>query len=179
MTLGKGIGSGFAPLGAVVIGERIREAFRRGTGRFVHGFTYSGAPSAVFVGIQVHAIMAREELFTRAARIGAYLEMGLRKLAEQHESIGDIRGRGLLWGLEFVADRKTRRPFTEQQQFTRRLVGHMRDNNVLVAAGLPHMNFGKDGDHIQISPPFVISESEVNALVTALDETLNEVSTQL
>jgi adenosylmethionine-8-amino-7-oxononanoate aminotransferase len=172
ITLGKGIGSGYAPLGALVIADRIREAFRLGTGRFVHGFTYSGTPSAVFTGIKVHEIMTREELFTRASHIGAYLERGLRKLADRHEAIGDIRGRGLLWGLEFVADRKTRRPFAAEAQFTRRLVAHLRDNDVLVAAGIPNANFGKDGDHIQLSPPLTISQSEIDQLLDRLDQAL-------
>jgi adenosylmethionine-8-amino-7-oxononanoate aminotransferase len=172
ITLGKGIGSGYAPLGALVIADRIREAFRLGTGRFVHGFTYSGTPSAVFAGIKVHEIMTREELFTRASHIGGYLERGLRKLADRHEAIGDIRGRGLLWGLEFVADRKTRRPFAADAQFTRRLVAHLRDNDVLVSAGIPNANFGKDGDHIQLSPPLTISQSEIDQLLDRLDQAL-------
>jgi adenosylmethionine-8-amino-7-oxononanoate aminotransferase len=172
VTLGKGIGSGYAPLGALVIADRIREAFRRGSGRFVHGFTYSGTPSAVFTGIKVHEIMTREDLFARASRIGAYLEHGLRALAQRHEAIGDIRGRGLLWGIEFVADRETRRPFAAEVQFTKRLVAHLRDNDVLVAAGIPNANFGKDGDHIQVSPPLIISQSEIDRLLDRLDEAL-------
>jgi hypothetical protein len=120
ITLGKGIGSGYAPLGAVVIADRIREGFRRGTGRFVHGFTYSGTPSAVFVGLKVLEIMTREGLFTRAAEIGAYLERELHRLAQRHAAIGEIRGRGLLWGIEFVADRATRQPFPAERNFTRR-----------------------------------------------------------
>jgi adenosylmethionine-8-amino-7-oxononanoate aminotransferase len=178
VTLGKGIGSGYAPLGALVISDRIREAFRLGSGRFVHGFTYSGMPSAVFVGIKVHEIMLHEQLFTRAGQIGAYLERGLQALAQRHESIGEIRGRGLLWGVEFVADRQTRRPFVPESNFTKRLVAHMRENNVLVAAGIPNANFGKDGDHIQISPPLTICETEIDELLGALDAALATVENQ-
>lgn len=173
ITLGKAIGSGYAPLGAMVVSEKIRAAFQAGTGRFVHGLTYSGTPSACFVGLRVHEIMAREGLFTRGAETGAYIETGLRKLARQHEVIGDIRGRGFLWGVEFVADRSTRRPFSPGAAFTQKLVGRMRENDVLVAAGMPNANFGKDGDHIQISPPFTISEREVDLLVEALDDALH------
>jgi adenosylmethionine-8-amino-7-oxononanoate aminotransferase len=172
VTLGKGIGSGYAPLGALVISDRIREGFQIGTGRFVHGFTYSGTPSAVFVGLKVHEIMTREGLFTRAAQVGEHLERGLRRLAQQHEAIGDIRGRGLLWGVEFVADRRTRQPFPAEAEFSRRIVGHMRTNDILVAAGLPQANNGKDGDHIQISPPLTISEDEIDVLLAGLDQAL-------
>lgn len=172
ITLGKGIGSGYAPLGALVTSDRIREAIRLGTGRFVHGLTYSGMPSAVFVGLKVHEIMTREGLFTRAARIGPYLESGLHKLAQRHEAIGQVRGRGLLWGVEFVADRQTRKPFAPERNFTKRLVAHLRDNGLLVAAGMPNANFGKDGDHIQLSPPLTISEGEIDVLLDRLDAAL-------
>lgn len=172
LTMGKAIGSGYAPLGAMVVCEKIREAFAAASGPFVHGLTYSGTPSACFVGLQVHEIMRREGLFTRAATIGAYLGARLERLAARHEIIGEVRGRGLLRGVEFVADRRSRRPFPPEARLTQRIVAHMRENGVLVAAGIPLANFGKDGDHIQISPPFTISEEEVDLLLAALDEAL-------
>ncbi len=172
ITLGKAIGSGYTPLGAMVVNERVRDGFLQGSGRFIHGLTYSGMPSACFIGNRVHEIMVQEDLFTRAARVGPYLEKGLRRLADRHESIGDIRGRGLLWGVEFVADRATRQPFDAIAGFTQRIVSHLRDNGILVAAGMPHSNFGKDGDHIQISPPFTISEHEIDILIDGLDDAL-------
>jgi adenosylmethionine-8-amino-7-oxononanoate aminotransferase len=172
VTLGKAIGSGYAPLGAMVVSERVRTAFAEGTGRFVHGLTYSGTPSACFIGLQVHDIMLREGLFTRGAHIGPMIEARLRDLARRHEVIGDVRGRGFLWGLEFVADRQTRTPFPPERQFTQRLVSRLRQAGVLVAAGIPGANFGRDGDHIQISPPFTISDSEIDMLLGALDEAL-------
>ena len=77
-----------------------------------------------------------------------------------------------MFGIELVADRKTRKPFDRSLRITDRVVEHMRHRNVLVAAGIALANFGKDGDHIQISPPFTISEAEVDQLVGALDESL-------
>lgn len=175
VTLGKAIGSGYAPLGAMVVAEHIREAFAAGTGRFVHGLTYSGTPSSCFIGIQVHDIMVREGLFTRGAAIGGYLEAGLRRLAERHAAIGDIRGRGLLWGVEFVADRATRKAFPDEHRLAQRLVERLRADDVLVAAGVPGADGGRHSDHIQISPPFTISEAEVDHLVSALDRALTAV----
>jgi adenosylmethionine-8-amino-7-oxononanoate aminotransferase len=81
--------------------------------------------------------------------------------------------------VEFVADRRSRKPFPRSARATERIVGHLRENGVLVAAGIPQVNFGKDGDHIQISPPFVIGEQEIDVLVNALDETLAVVGRQL
>lgn len=175
ITLGKAIGSGYAPLAAMVVSDKIRSAFAQGTGKFVHGLTYSGSPSSCFVGLKIHEIMQREGLFTRPADIGEVMLGMLRKLAEQHEIIGEVRGRGLLIGVEFVADRKSRRPYPREARITDRIVAHMRDNGVLVAAGMPLANFGKDGDHIQISPPFTITENEAAIIVAALDEALTAV----
>jgi adenosylmethionine-8-amino-7-oxononanoate aminotransferase len=176
VTLGKAIGSGYAPLGAMVVSEKIRSVFADGTGRFVHGLTYSGTPSACFAGLKVFEIMQRENLFVRPADIGATLMTGLEQLAQKHEAIGEIRGRGLLIGVEFVADRDTRAPFPRDFGFAARLAKAMRDRNVLISAGVPLSNFGKDGDHIQLSPPFVISEAEVAQVVAALDDALTEVT---
>jgi adenosylmethionine-8-amino-7-oxononanoate aminotransferase len=175
ITMGKAIGSGYAPLGAMVVSQKIRDVFGAAENAFIHGLTYSGTPAACFVGLQVHDIMLKEGLFTRAAMIGGYLNTRLRALAERHDVIGQIRGRGLLQGVEFVQDRASRQPFPPEAQLTRRIVGHMRENGVLVAAGIARANFGKDGDHIQISPPFTITEAEIDMLVAAFDEALSTV----
>jgi adenosylmethionine-8-amino-7-oxononanoate aminotransferase len=178
ITLGKALASGYAPLAAMVVSEKVREVFAEGTGRFVHGLTYSGTPSACFTGLKVFEIMQRENLFTRPAEIGAALMGRLRQLADKHEVIGDVRGRGLLVGIEFVADRRTREPFPERVGFTGRIVKAMRDRGVLVAAGVAQSNLGGHGDHIQISPPFIISNAEIGALIAALDASLSEVESQ-
>jgi adenosylmethionine-8-amino-7-oxononanoate aminotransferase len=176
VTLGKALASGYAPLAAMVLSDRIRDVFAQGTGRFVHGLTYSGNPSSCFIGLKVHEIMQREDLFTRAAAIGKVLGDRLHALTARHEIIGEVRGRGLLLGVEFVADRATRRPFDIELRVAHRVVEEMRRRNVLVTTGIALANFGKNGDHIQISPPFTISEAEVDCLVGALDESLAVVS---
>lgn len=178
ITLGKAIASGYAPLAAMVVSENIRSVFADGTGRFVHGLTYSGTPSSCFAGLQVYQIMQRENLFARPGEIGGFLRTKLQELASKHEAIGEIRGRGLLIGLEFVKDRATRQPFPAKFGFTARLVEALRHRDVLVGAGSPLSNHGRDGDHIQISPPYIISETEITALVTALDDSLGDVARQ-
>jgi 4-aminobutyrate aminotransferase-like enzyme len=123
--------------------------------------------------------MTEEGLFTRAAETGIHLRNRLDGLAQRHEIIGEVRGRGLLLGVEFVADRKSRRPFEKSVNLTNKIVGAMRDAEILVAAGVPYSNFGKDGDHIQISPPFIISEDEIDILVDGLDDVLSRVTKTL
>ena len=119
--------------------------------------------------------MRREGLFTRAKAIGSILRTKLLELAERHEIIGEVRGRGLLQGIELVADRKSRRPFPRDRRVAERVVRHMRDNRVVITAGVPLANFGRDGDHLQISPPFTISEQEVSIIIEALDDALGTI----
>lgn len=172
ITAGKAVASGYAPLGAVLINEKITGFFRENKKRFVHGFTYSGNPTSCFIGQQVFDIMQRENLFARAGDVGAYFFLKLQSLATKHPSIGEIRGRGLYVGIEFVADRQTRKPFDPKSKFTARLAALMFDMGIVINPGVSGANFGRDGDHIQISPPFTISESEVDQIVDALDTSL-------
>lgn len=176
VTMGKGIGGGYAPLGAMLVSDRIKAALIDGSGRFNHVLTYSGMPSATFIGLKVNEIMRREGLFTRAAQAGAVLRRALDGLARKHECIGEVRGLGLLQGVEFVADRKSRRPFPREAQVTDRIVSALRDRGVIVAAGTPLSNHGRDGDHIQISPPLTIGNDEIAQIVDALDDVLAELA---
>jgi adenosylmethionine-8-amino-7-oxononanoate aminotransferase len=179
ITLGKAIASGYAPLAAMVVAERIVDAIGQGTGRFVHGLTFSGTPSSCFIGLKVHEIMIREGLFTRAAEVGAVLEGALQKLAARHDIIGDIRGRGLLYGIEFVADRATRRPLDQALGVGRQIVEAMRARGVLVAQAVIAGTGSLGSDQIQISPPFTITEAEIATLTGALDEALTEITAHL
>ncbi|CDX48896.1 Aminotransferase, class III [Mesorhizobium plurifarium] len=174
ITCGKAIGSGYAPLGAVLVNDRITDFFRDNRKRFVHGFTYSGHPASCFIGQQVFDIMSKEGLFERPGRIGHYLASRLRQLQQRHACIGDVRGRGLYAGVEFVADRATRQPFPVEKAFTSRLVAGMRERGVIVGGGVPGANFGQGGDHIQITPPFIVTEEEIDIIVDTLDEVITD-----
>lgn len=179
LTLGKGIASGYAPLAATLISEKVRVGISGGSGKFVHGLTYSGTPSATFIGLQVQKIMQSENLFYRAADLEPFLRQSLETLAEKYDFIGEIRGRGLLFGVEFVADQVTRSPFPLDVELTQKIVSKMREFGVIVAAGVPLSNHGRDGDHIQISPPLISTKEEISQIMEALDKTLEWVSTQL
>jgi adenosylmethionine-8-amino-7-oxononanoate aminotransferase len=144
-------------------------ALRR-SGRLVHGHL-PGTPSSCFIGLKVHEIMQREQLFTRALSIGGTLKAGLDRLALRHQMIGEVRGRGLLLGIELVADRAGRTAFDRSLGVAGRVIEGMRRRGVIVAKSM-----APEGDQVQISPPFTISETEVELLVAALDDTLSEVA---
>ena len=174
ITLGKAIASGYAPLAALVVSDKIREGLAQGTGRFVHGLTYSGHPVSCFVGLKVYEIMQRDQLFTRAVEIGGYLKAGLARLAEKHAMIAEVRGRGLLYGIELASDRRARAPFDPSLGVARRAVEGMRKRGIVIVQGL-----AGTGDQIQLSPPFTITEAEVELIIGALDDTLEEVARAL
>ena len=180
ITAGKGIGSGYAPIAVAIASEKVVQAFQRSrTGEFTHGFTQSGNAMACFIGLQVYHYMQEHDLFHRSAQVGGYLHERLAGLAERHEIVGEVRGRGLLAGVEFVADRETRRPFPVEANVTTKVVSRTREKGVMLIPGMKDSNHGKGGDHVQITPPYVISHDEVDAVVDVLDEVIGELEREL
>lgn len=175
ITLGKGLGSGYAALAACVADGPVVDTIKNGTGRFVHGFTYSGLPLACFIGVQVFDLIEEKGLFGRSREMGVYLHEQLASLRDRHEIVGDVRGLGLLGGIELVADRSTREPFDPALEVTERVVALAEAKGVLLRQGATGSNYGKDGDHIQISPPYVISRAEIDQMIDVLDSVLGEV----
>lgn len=179
ITLGKAVGSGYAALAACIAGDHVVEAIRSGSGHFVHGFTYGGLPLSCFIGVQVFDLIQKLDLFSRSAETGGYLLGQLTSLSSSHRIVGDIRGLGLLAGLEFVADQASRRPFPQDLNVTERIVARAEERGVLLRQGAPGANYSNGGDHIQISPPYIISRSEIDELVSVLDGVLSDVEAEL
>ena len=179
VVMGKGISGGYVPLGAVLAAPRVVDAFIAGSGTFSHGFTYSGNPLCTFVGLQVLRYAREHGLFDGVAAKGQQLHAVLGQLAARHEIIGDVRGLGLFAGVEFVADRASREPFSEQADLTRRIVRGTLERGVLILPGVPGANYGRGGDHIHISPPYVITPAEIDLVADVLDATLAEIEVAL
>lgn len=175
LTLGKGVGSGYVPLAACIADTAVVETLRSGGGRFTHGFTYSGMPMSCFIGQQVFDIVRRDDLFQASAANGAYLHQRLRSMAADREHIGDVRGLGMLAGVEFVADPESRRPFPRELAITECVVAEAEVRGLLLREGTPDANYGQGGDQIQISPPYVISREQIDALVDILADTIDSV----
>src|SRR6266700_1689467 len=142
VVMGKGISGGYVPLGAVLAAPRVVDAFTAGSGTFSHGFTYSGNPLCTFVGLQVLRYAQEHQIFGGVGAKGEHLHAALRQLAQR---------------LEFVADRATRQPFPETAGITQRVTRGARQRGVLVLPGVPGANHGRGGDHIQLSPPYIIT----------------------
>jgi adenosylmethionine-8-amino-7-oxononanoate aminotransferase len=179
VVIGKGISSGYVPLGAVLASQRVVDAFVAGSGTFSHGFTYSGNPLCTFVGLQVLRYALDHQLFDDVAAKGDHLRAALDRLAERHQIVGEVRGLGLLAGIEFVSDRTSREPFPERAGITRRVARGARERGVLVLPGVPGANHGRGGDHIQLSPPYIITRAEIDLVTEALDVTFSEIEATL
>jgi len=176
LALSKGLGAGYTPLGAVACRDAIAETVLD-AGSFPHGFSYAGNPLSCAVGREVLSVLDDEDLVGRAAMLGARLGEGLRDLAERHPMIGDVRGRGMLWGLEFVADRDTREPYAFEAAIGQRATVLAAEEGLLI---YPRRGGGGlSGDHVLIAPPLTIAEDEIDELLVRLDRALTRLAGDL
>lgn len=173
----KGLSSGYAPLGAVIISKPVVEAISSGSGAFIHGFTYSSHPISLAAGRAVLAYLEKREL-VRAAdsgaenTIAAYLKDNLGRLWSL-DSIGDVRGLGLLWAVEFVSNRSTKTPFPQALNFSGAVAQAALSRGLLVYPMQGCVD-GDSGDHILIAPPAVISPEQVSWAVDQLSAAIEE-----
>ena len=169
----KGATSGYWPFGFVAASDDgPRDRHRRGRG-FVHGFTYSHAPVGAAVAREVLRILEREDLVEASAAKGERLQVAAdARRSATTRRVGEIRGRGLLVGVELVADRETRAPFPRAARVTEAVVRGARERGVLVYSGTGNAN-GVDGDTILLGPPFVVTDAELERIATALAEAID------
>jgi len=190
---GKGIAGGYAPLGAVIVTGRIASAIERGSGSFLHGFTYSAHPVSAAAGLAVLDFIAENNLFARVAPAGLELLRALDPLREL-PMVGDVRGTGLLLGIEFVRDKKSREPFDPSLNVASRVYDAALRRSVLtypISGCAAHTAGGSSlapsaksgtfsnaalGDHILLAPPFTISSAEIRFLADSLRAALAELS---
>jgi putrescine aminotransferase len=170
MCLAKGITSGYFPLGATMINRRIAEAFSNDTGPFgrvSHAYTYSGHPVGCAAALAALDLAESEDYPTNAARQGRRLMAGLKPLVDRFAHIGEVRGRGLMVAIDIVADKTTRAPLGRGSDFLDRLADAAFRNGAMVRPA---------GGNIILSPPLIIDEAGIDAIVSALEAAFVEVS---
>ncbi len=174
MTLGKGISGGYAALSAIAAPKRIVDAVAQGSGAFMHAQTFSHHPVACAAGVATMRYLKDHKLVERCARMGRVLHERLAPLA-QLPYVGDVRGRGLLAGLEFVEDKATRAPFPRAARFAETFADAALDVGLTVWPNVGHAD-GTNGDLAMIAPPFIVTEHEIGEIVSrftlALDKTI-------
>jgi adenosylmethionine-8-amino-7-oxononanoate aminotransferase len=167
----KGATSGYWPFGFVAARGTIHDAVTAPGAGFVHGFTYSHGPVAAAVAREVLRLLREEDLVTASATKGAQLRELLDERLAEHPNVGEIRGRGLMVGLELVADRADRRPYPRAARVTEAVVRAARERGVLVYSGTGNAD-GTDGDTILLGPPFVVSDDELVTIARVVAEAI-------
>jgi adenosylmethionine-8-amino-7-oxononanoate aminotransferase len=170
----KGAAGGYFPLGLAVASGNVYETITA-AGGFVHGFTYSHSPVGAAVAGEVLRILERENLVEASATKGERLLDLLRNRLGDHPNVGEIRGRGLLVGLELVADRATKRPFPRKARLIENVVSHAREAGLLLYHGTGNAD-GTNGDTVLLGPPFVITEAELEWIADRLGEAIDRVT---
>jgi adenosylmethionine-8-amino-7-oxononanoate aminotransferase len=168
----KGATSGYWPFGFVAASGEIHASVTGGPG-FVHGFTYSHQPVAAAVAREVLRILETESLVEASATKGARLLGLIRARLDGNASVGDIRGRGLLVGVELVRDRATREPFPRAARLVEAVVRVARERGLLLYSGTGNAD-GLDGDVVLLGPPFVVTEDEMTRIAGGLGDALDE-----
>jgi adenosylmethionine-8-amino-7-oxononanoate aminotransferase len=167
VTLAKGLAGGYQPIGAVLCSDKIYEAFAKGTGVFVNGHTYSAHALACAAALAVQDIIREERLLVRVGAAGARLRERLAQRFERHRYVGDVRGRGLLMAIELVADRETKRPFDPALRVSARIKAEAFERGLLVYPGSGTVD-GREGDHVLLAPPYIVTDAEVDVIVERL-----------
>lgn len=168
MTIAKGLGGGYQPIGGVLAQQKIVDAMSSGSGFFQHGHTYLGHAVACAAALAVQRVIERDGLLARVRDRGARLEGLLLDAFGAHAQVGDLRGRGLFWGIELVQDRASKQPFDPARKV------HARIRKEAMARGLMVYPMGgtvdgRYGDHVLLAPPFITSDSELAQIVERLE----------
>jgi adenosylmethionine-8-amino-7-oxononanoate aminotransferase len=160
----KGLSSGYAPLGAVIASKKVVDAIAAGSGAFLHGFTYNAHPVSLAAGRAVLRHLQSKKLVeaadsSRAGTPAADFKQALEKLRNE-EAVGDVRGIGLLWAVEFVTDKRTKKPFPPAQNFAGRVAASALKRGLLVYPMQGSVD-GISGDHLLLAPPAVITPDQI------------------
>ncbi len=172
VTIAKGLGGGYQPIGAMLCSGEIYDVLTEGSGFFQHGHTYLGHPAAAAAGRAVVSKLLGEGLVERSREMGARLKDALIGRLGQHPHVGDIRGRGLFVGVELVADRETKAPFDPVRRVHKQLERFALENG-LVCYPMGGTIDGKMGDHVLLAPPFVITDGQIDELTDKLGSAVN------
>ena len=174
LTVAKGLGAGYQPIGAMICQNFIYDAIANGSGFFQHGHTYLGHPVACAASFSVLSKLVNENFPSQVREKGQYLQKNLELHLGQNQFVGDIRGRGLFRGIELVKNRSTKEPFPKNLNIAGKIKKQALDIG-LICYPMQGTVDGSKGDHILIAPPFIINENQINEISTKLKSTIDMV----
>lgn len=168
----KGLGGGFQPIGGILIAGHIIDAFKAGSGSFMHGHTYQAHPVACAAALAVQRVIATDDLLTNVRAMGARLHDALHNRFGNHAHVGDIRGRGLFQAIELVADRASKTPFDPALRLHEKVKQLAYEQGVAVYPMGGTVD-GRFGDHVVIAPPYIAEAFHIDAIVERLGEAVD------
>ncbi|MHC2303238.1 aspartate aminotransferase family protein [Rhizobium mongolense] len=177
VTIAKGLGGGFQPIGAVLLSGTIYCAFAQGSGLFQHGHTYVGHPIAAAAASKVVEILKRPEIMANVMQMGGRLQAGLDAVLGQSPYVGDIRGRGLFRGVEIVADKDTKQPFDPVRKIHAKIKKEAMQRG-LICYPMGGTIDGVHGDHVLLAPPYTIQPEQIDVIVERLAAAINAATTR-
>ena len=177
LTIAKGLGGGYQPIGALLVSQTIHDTLRDGSGAFAHSHTYNGHLVACAAALAVQQVIREEDLLANVRAMSTHLEACLTERFGNHAQVGNIRGRGLFWGVELVGERATKMPFPAGMKLAARIKSAAREGGLLCYASSGNFD-GRDGDNVILAPPFnvgpAILEEAVDKLGLAIDAALQQ-----
>lgn len=173
VTIAKGLGGGYQPIGAVLASEKIVSALQAGSGLFQHGHTYICHATAASAALAVQQVIERDNLLDAVKRQGNYLQRALRDVLGELPQVGDTRGRGLFAGVELVRDKASKTPFDPSLKLHARIKANCMSRGLMVYPMGGTID-GQYGDHILIAPPFIITTAQLDFVVETLEQVIRE-----
>ncbi|SCW49760.1 hypothetical protein SAMN03159356_01380 [Klebsiella quasipneumoniae] len=173
VTIAKGLGGGYQPIGAVLASETIVSALKAGSGLFQHGHTYICHATAASAALAVQQVIARDNLLDAVKQQGAYLHKALREVLGELPHVGDTRGRGLFAGVELVRDKDAKTPFDPALKLHAAIKANCMARGLMVYPMGGTID-GQSGDHILIAPPFIITPAQLDFVVDTLNSVIRE-----
>ncbi|MFT6557401.1 aspartate aminotransferase family protein [Sneathiella sp.] len=171
MVTAKGLGAGYQPIGAMLVSDEVFDAVLNGSGFFQHGHTYLGHPVACAASLAVQRYVEDNQLLQNVMKRGEEIQTELRRLMGQHPNVGDIRGRGLFIGMEFVSDRETKTAFDPAKKLNKKIKAAAMAEG-LMCYPMGGTIDGQKGDHLLLAPPFIIEEKHVDEITTKLEKAI-------
>ena len=174
ITVAKGLGGGYQPIGALLCTNKIYNAIYDGSGFFQHSHTYMGHPVACAASLAVMKAIVKRDLLKNVREVGDYLQEQLEATLGQHPHVGDIRGRGLFRGVELVQNRETKEPFDPTLKINTKIKKAAFENG-MICYPMGGTIDGENGDHVLLAPPFIATKSDIDLIVDKLSHAIQTV----